>query len=370
MKRSNYLYIALLAIVGFALNWGCQTKEMTSAKLYMKDNNWDRAIEQLEAASQANSIDPEVYYHLGRGYATKGRWEDMVKSFEKSLELGNKFEVQIQFEKQKYWAENYNKGIEAFNSQNFEEAAKVFNIAALVDPQKVETFRNLAIAYVNLEQFDKAEETLDKAIALEPGHLETLKNKGIMLFQAKQYEKSIVAFKKLLELDNTNVDAISNIAIAYDQLGQSDKAIESYRSALELNPDDAALAVSFANLFFNRSEFLKAAEQYKKVLVTEPENVNAILQLGDSYLHYADGLNKKARALAEEDDKNPKIQDLRSEAKTYFQKALPHYEKSKDSMPDNNRLWYNLGIVYAQIGENKKSAAAFAKADELEKANK
>jgi Flp pilus assembly protein TadD len=67
------LALALAASIGL---WACQSKEVTSAKVYIQQGDWNKAIEQLQIAVQTYPNDPEAHYLLGRGYAEKGMYKE------------------------------------------------------------------------------------------------------------------------------------------------------------------------------------------------------------------------------------------------------------------------------------------------------
>ncbi|MFQ5633461.1 MAG: tetratricopeptide repeat protein, partial [bacterium] len=158
MQKHNYLLVGLLVALGLGAMWACQPKEVTSAKVYIQQNDWDKAIEQLESAVASTPENAEAQYLLGQGYGKKGRFADMNRSFDASLAVGNAFEAQITFEREKYWVDYFNKGVNAFNEENIESALQAFETAATISPNKPENYRNLAVGYLRTDQFEKSEE--------------------------------------------------------------------------------------------------------------------------------------------------------------------------------------------------------------------
>ncbi len=95
MKKTYFVIVFL--IFGFLVLFliYCQPKEVTSSKVYMEQERWDKAIEQLEEAAQLYPNDAEVYFLLGKAYAHQGRREKMNEMFNKSLSISPKFEQKI-----------------------------------------------------------------------------------------------------------------------------------------------------------------------------------------------------------------------------------------------------------------------------------
>lgn len=367
MKKRDYYLVGVLALLALGILLACQPKEVTSAKVYIQQNDWDKAIEQLEANIATNPQNAEAQYLLGQGYGKKGRYADMNRAFEASLAVANTFETQITFEREKYWVEFFNKGVNFFNEENIEEAIKAFETAAVVQPKKPENYRNLAIGYLRTDRFAMAEESYKKAIELEPDNVETLVNLGIAYYNNGDFPKSVETFEKALEHDPANADAISTLGLAYDQMGESDKAIQAYENALKTNPDNTDLQFNYARLFYNKEQYDKALENFKLILDKNPDDYEALLSTGDAYLRMADKVRLQAKELEEKNDKDPQIAKLRSQMKEHYKMSIPYLEKASAGKPDNRNLWYNLGIAHTQAGDPEKGKAAFAKAEELEK---
>ena len=99
--KKRFAVVALLGLA-FSLLIFCQSKQVTSAKVYMQQEKWDKAIEQLELAVQLYPNDAEAHYLLGKGYAVRGEREKMNEMFDQSLKLSPKFEQQIKAIREKY----------------------------------------------------------------------------------------------------------------------------------------------------------------------------------------------------------------------------------------------------------------------------
>jgi tetratricopeptide (TPR) repeat protein len=367
MKKRDYFLFGVLAVFTMGILWACQPKEVTSAKVYIQQNDWDKAIEQLEASIATNPQNAEAQYLLGQGYGKKSRYADMNRAFDASLAVENTYEAQITFEREKYWVEYFNKGVNFFNEEKIEEALKAFETAAVVQPKRTENYRNLATGYLRTDQFAKAEENFKKAIELEPDHVETLVNLGIAYYNNGDFAKSVETFEKALEHDPANADAISTLGLAYDQMGESNKAIQAYENALKINPDDMNLQFNYARLFYNKEQYEKALEHFKIILDKNPDDYDALLSTGDAYLRIADRLRLQAKELEEKNDKDPEATKLREKMKEYYKMSIPYLEKASAGKPDNRNLWFNLGIAHTQAGNAEKGKAAFAKAEELDK---
>lgn len=96
---SNFLLIGSMVLSIILI--GCQPKEVTSAKVYMQQKNWAKAIEQLTKAAEFYPYDAEVFYLLGKAYANTGDKDKMNEMFNKSLEISPAFSQKIKSVREK-----------------------------------------------------------------------------------------------------------------------------------------------------------------------------------------------------------------------------------------------------------------------------
>jgi len=110
MKRVNFftaiVFGAFLTFTGFQ----CSSTELTSAKLYIQQKNWDKAIDVLNKEVTKNPQSDEGYYLLGAAYAEKENMDKMIENFDKSLAVSKKYEKEIKSAKKYHWANFFNKG--------------------------------------------------------------------------------------------------------------------------------------------------------------------------------------------------------------------------------------------------------------------
>ena len=105
----------LLIIAGLMLlvimATGCQQTAVTSAKVYMQQSNYDKAIEQCKLAIQEIPNNPEAYFIMGEAYSAKRMYREMNEAFKKSLESSKKFELDIERTRDKNWRDLFNGGV-------------------------------------------------------------------------------------------------------------------------------------------------------------------------------------------------------------------------------------------------------------------
>jgi predicted Zn-dependent protease len=96
MKNSKLLVLGMLFLGIMFLGFQCASTELTSAKLYIQQKNWDKAIETLNTEVTKNPKSDEGYFLLGTVYSEQDNIDKMMDSFGKSLAISNKFEKNIE----------------------------------------------------------------------------------------------------------------------------------------------------------------------------------------------------------------------------------------------------------------------------------
>ncbi|KAA3653233.1 MAG: tetratricopeptide repeat protein [Calditrichaeota bacterium] len=366
MVKNIYSVLGILILMA-AFLIGCQPKEITSAKVYKQQNDWDNAIVQLENAVKLYPTNAEAHFLLGEAYGEKKRWTDMSKEFDESLKISSAHETDIKYYRDKYWVENFNKGVELFNKDELEKSAEHLNTAIIIDPSRAESYRNLAVTNVRLDKMDEAIKAYQQAIAADESHIETINNMGLTYFQMNKFEDAIETFKKVLAVDAANEKAISTVAFAYDRLGQTDKAIAAYEDALKNDPDNADLLFNYARLFYQKEDYNKAISILEKVVENNPDDYESLLSVGDSYLRIAESFKTDANKIDSDGGSVTKIEELRGLAKESYEKAIKYLEHAFGIKDDVPTIWHNLGVAYINAGRVEEGTKAFEKAEALKK---
>ena len=134
--------ISRWVLIPAGLLWlvGCQSTGLTAAKLYLKQEKPQQAKAQLESALQVQPDDPEIHYLLGKIAGTERRYTEMARHFERSLEIGPRFQQEIRKQRRYYWALLYNRGVgeNSAKDPDLAEMREFFRLATVVQPGRLE----------------------------------------------------------------------------------------------------------------------------------------------------------------------------------------------------------------------------------------
>ena len=377
--RSLKIISTILVMFGFTfMGFQCGSTELTSAKLYIQQKNFDKALEALQTEVQKNPKSDEGYYLLGYVYGEKGQYGEMTDAFNKSLSISKNFESDIKSSKTYYWANLFNKGVKLYqlgvNAQNkdsnkvyLDKAAESFQSAIKVEPDSVDTYKNLAFVYMNEGDMDKAVDPLKVVIDKEHS-LDGYKYLGQILYQkaVKQRETDSVAAKesfnqtiKVLEEGRkyypNNQDILLTLSNSYIGADKLDIAMDVFKSGVEAEPENKYYRYDYGVLLLGAEQFEDAEKQFLKAVQIDENYENAIYNLGVTYIKWGTALNKAAE----------EKEDTSTAYREKYRMALPYMEKVAQLKPDDASVWELLGRVYTVLGMQEDATNAFKKADSL-----
>jgi len=379
MKNSKLLVVAFLMLSMLFVGYQCGSTEITSAKLYIQQKNWDKAIEVLNKEITKNPKSTEGYFLLGEVYREQGNTDKMLESYNSSLAAGNNFEKDIKDRKYSAWASAINKGSALFSRAGkvddadsiklYLDKAKVeLKSATVIEPDSALGYQYLSYAYLQSGENENAIAPLQKLIDLKQeldgykflgqiynANASMLKNEGKDAEAKVEFNKSIDVLEKGLLVHPNNEDLLIALSSAYLGADRGNEALDKYKKLAEAKPNDESILYNYGVLLLGVEDYAGAEAQFKRAIEIKPDYDNAIYNLGVTYLKWGSYLNKKA-------DDEGKVSD---EYKVKYQAALPYLEKAVQ-MPDANaQTWELLGRVYSVLGMTDDADHAFKQADSM-----
>lgn len=377
--RYTKIIVVIMVFLGFTfMGYQCGSTELTSAKLYIQQKNFDKAMDLLVQEVQKNPKSDEGHYLLGVVYGEKNEYDKMNDSYNKSLAVSNNFKDNIEQSKQYYWTTLFNRGVKSYqegvNSQNedssrvhFSKAANYFETAINIIPDSTDAYKNLAFVYINTREYDKAVEPLKKLKDKEKS-VESYQFLGEILYEQgnklkendstaamNTYNEAIKVLeegRKIYPNEPKILLALSNSYIAANKL---DVAKDVFKAGVEAEPGNKYYRYNYGVLLLGAEEYAEAEKQFVKAIEIDPDYENALYNLGVTYVKWGTHLNELADQKGETSE----------EYKVKYQMALPHLEKVTQMKSDDAVLWELLGKVYTVLGMQDDAINAFNKADEL-----
>lgn len=389
MQFKQLLPVFIL-VIGFVFSgYQCSSTELTSAKLYIQQKNYDKAIESLQKEVQKNPQSDEGYYLLGVVFGEKERYSEMLDAYKKSLAISKKYEDNINQSRKYFWANLFNKGVAFYQrgakteSQDsvkllFAKSIEAFNSAIDMEPDSADTYKNLAYVYMSAQEYDNAVKPLKKLIELEKaldGYRflsEIYYAKGMDLKNKYDNDKKLSDSLEAMKYFDMTIDVaeegrkkypddaelLVTLSNAYIAANKIETAIGVFKAGIEAEPQNQYYHYNYGVLLLGKNDFAGAEEQFKAALAIDPDYYNASYNLAVTYVKWGAHINKLAD---ERGDLNNK------EYKEKYQKALPYLEKIVQNKKEDIAMWELLGKVYSVLGMQDDAMNAFKKADELRK---
>jgi tetratricopeptide (TPR) repeat protein len=379
MKNSK-LFIAVFLMLGMMfMGYKCGSTEITSAKLYIQQKNYDKAIEVLQKEITKNPKSDEGYYLLGYVYGEQNNYPDMVDAYNKSLNISKTFEKNIEDSKKYFWAQSFNRGVNLYQrgiKTTDTDSAKVFydksiaefKSSIMIEPDSSDTYKNLAFVYLSKGDNNAAIDPLNKLIEKEKsvdgykflGEIyytngANLKNAGKVDEAKTEFNKSIDILNEGMKLYPNDSDMLLTLSNAYIGADRTNEAIEPFKKGVAAEPENKYYRYNYGVLLLGIDDYANAEIQFKKAIEIDPNYENAIYNLGITYIKWGNYLNKKA-------DEEGKLSE---EYKTKYQAALPYLEKAVQMKDADAQTWEFLGKVYSVLGMQDDATNAFKKADEM-----
>jgi tetratricopeptide (TPR) repeat protein len=362
---------------------GCGTKNpgLTSAKIYLKltPPDYEKAMEQLQLALSQDSLNSEAHYLLGKIYAEKRMYNQMLEELQKAEGCKLKPEQleEIKQIKVQKWTEVLNSGIRLGKrrklvdqyklelltdfskypeykdslrtiSSDLEEADEFtwdaydkfsqakpaledlekkldqkaiqrYQLAILLDSTRYESFVNLAAEYVHKNELKKALGYYQKAYQLKPDDSNVMNDYAITLLSAQKFEQALSLYERILEKDPTNVNALVNVAMIYARKGETEKALNTYSKIISIDPE-------YKDAYFNRG----------LLFLTKVQDKISFLK---SYKDSVENNPKDKKLLS-------RYQSAQEDYNQVFVKAEGDFQKTKELDPGDKDAFFHLGLLY------------------------
>ena len=290
MKLSKNLLVLVVGLLLISV-LGCDSTDMTSAKVYLQQKNYEKAEEMLLLAFDKEPANPEPAYLLATEiYARSKDWGKVAEFLNNSEAIGPKFADRITMAREKYWVDNFNLGAKGYNAlikgsvededALYESTIQFFKNCMLINPEKPEAYSTVAQVYLFKGDFENGKLNMIKAVEMNPGDITSLINLGNVLFRDKDYDGALVHLQKALEIEPANLNAIKQVAFVFDAKGEKEKASNAYLDAIEVDPENTDLHYNLGVLYFQQENFEAASVEFIKVAELAPTEVDGLFNAG------------------------------------------------------------------------------------------
>lgn len=232
---------------------------------------------------------------------------------------------------------SFAQGLTLKQAGRFEEAAKSFRKAILLDPRRPEAYAKLREVY-GRKKIEELIQELEKAKARDKDDFISRNLLGVLYAKKRLWQQAVASLQEALRIQPQDVDALTNLGWIFTELKRYEEARQKFQEALRLRPDYARAHAGLGGIYAEADRDWKAAiAEYLKALHVEPENATYLSDLAWAY--YQAG---------------------------QVDRAIEVFRKAIALKPDYVVAHANLGWAYLKKGEVEAAAAHFQEALNLD----
>ena len=320
-------------------------------KLLLMEGAYENAIKTLEPIQ---NTDPDYIAILAECYLRIYKFNKSKELFSQYLTLCNTNELSAIFADI----------ASLYNTHNQPELALEFIESGIaLFPDDITLITEKAIALEQSEQLDEAAKLFNIALDNNPYQPELWCMLGSILFRQNNFTEAIRAYDYALAIEPNDTLTRLQRGHCLFNLGLFNEAIEPYEEYLAENPDDAVVITFLAETYENIDNIQRAKELYLQALAIYDEIPEAWIGLA-SCQHDIDGLVAAYETIKQADEKFPENQHIiycmsRIEADLaaanfddfLLNQSLQHLLFCLENDPENETLNFETANILLQFGD-------------------
>ena len=273
--------------------------------------------------------------------------------------------------KQKYpgSTELYNiLGINYFNNDRKEEAAKYFRKVTMLSPESPDAFNNLGAILEDLGQLRESKLALEKALVLKPGFPQAHNNLGNVFQQEHKFQRAITEYEKAIHNKPDFTEAYNNLGNTLFKIGEYQEAKRIFLRIIELDPNSFETCEKLAALYQREDEGSLAISYFEKALEIRPHEQRVLVNMFQALID--EDLSKALSRFHAKWINNPNnyivshMLGQKFEIEGSITEAIKLYKFAISNRPSYYPAVNNLAIIYSAWGYDKKACEVFENAIE------
>lgn len=177
------------------------------------------------------------------------------------------------------------RGLAALEQGNVSEAAGLFSLALVSEPNNIDAWVHRAEANFKLEKYQESFDDATQALRLAPDNVQALLRRGTVLAISGHPDEALADLDRLLLLDKNHVEAMLRRFWVHARSGQNHAAEEDLRTALVIIPDETPIQMLATQFCLNSGRLEAARTLLSSIITREPENIEALKLRGLVWRH-------------------------------------------------------------------------------------
>ena len=264
------------------------------------------SLKNFEKAARYDANSKVITAELASAYFDLRRYSQARESFKKLVQLGDEsaatykqlMNLSFQLKQNEdvlFYADKlktadpsekvlYYVGKVHYDMDNYGDAIKYLNRAAVEDPANADIPYMIAHSYSDMMNYKLAVPYFKKAIELKPTESYWIYELGL-IYYAMNADKDALKYmleaaEKGLKRDN---DYLENLGIAYLNVGNLDEGVKILNEILAKRPSDLNILNMVAEAYYYKAKYDLATDYWDKVLEYDKDNASALYMIGMCY---------------------------------------------------------------------------------------
>jgi tetratricopeptide (TPR) repeat protein len=270
------------------------TRFSQTATLYIRQGNLERALELALEGIDSDPENPIHFFLAGTAFARIGGHEqEAVEMFQEAERIYPAYELDVEPERERAWAEAFNEGIAAFDLGDLEKAKEAWTRATVIYDLRPDAHRNLAVLLAGEGRYDgaidiyhQALEGLDKRPAThvlgdqeirerEETRRSMEENLAQLLLYTKRFAEAEPLLRAQLERNPDSVDVEADLASALTGLGRTTEASELYERLLSTGELESTQLFNIGVALFRAGSYADAGNAFERLTELQPSSRDA-----------------------------------------------------------------------------------------------
>jgi len=248
-------------------------------------------------------------------------------------------------------------------------AAKSLEQALFYDPENSLYLSELGDNYLSLGNLYQAVDCFRRAAELSPNDLSLKGKLGRAYISIDDFKRSYQTFNILYQADSSNVFYNKQFAYAAFKTGKVKLAIRLYENVINENPGDFGSHLNLLAIYKKQKDSVRVYQAGQRALAFFPKNTTILLREADALFELKD--YKKAilpyeEYLAENDSVIDVVKNYG--ICLYFahnnEKAIQLLDKCMRLLPNDQYVYFYLGLAYKNVANYESSAECLTAAIE------
>jgi tetratricopeptide (TPR) repeat protein len=333
---------AVCAVLLLAGADGCSSDpDVEGAKLYIRNEEYDAALENLNRAIENNPDNVEAHAlkaevlrlqadRMPLPPPRRPLYEEMITSIDRVMAL-DAANAEVGITRLNAWAKEMNQGGQLLRASGDDaeaagNAVSAFENAVLIQPDSSDSHFNLGLAYLVQGNTEAAVAPLRQAVAMGDASAEAYRYLGVALLRTQQGAEAVTVLEEGVQRYPDDDALRAELLNAYAATNQPERAVEAYEQMIAEDPDNALLRYNYGSTLLQLGRYDEAIEQLTESIRLDPSNANAHYNLGAAYQNQGFALNQR---LTEEGLSDAEAQRIRQERDALFEQALPHLVEAR-----------------------------------------